>query len=78
MDVEERLKAETKKWMDKLEEKLKIISGDRAFLENINAYLKDSKYFFDKGDFVRSFEAVVWSWAWLEIGLEIGKLSEKS
>jgi len=45
-------------------------------LRNINAYISDSEYFLKKGDLVRAFECVVWAWAWLEIGLDIGILVE--
>lgn len=51
--------------------------GER-FLSNIRAYLSDSCHFAEKGDLIRAFEAVVWAWAWIEIGLEVGILiSEK-
>jgi len=46
------------------------------FLRNINAYISDSEYFLEKRDLVRAFECVVWAWAWLEIGLDIGILAE--
>ncbi|MEE9323152.1 MAG: DUF357 domain-containing protein [Candidatus Aenigmarchaeota archaeon] len=41
-------------------------------IENINAYIKDSRYFLEKGDLIRSFEAIVWAWAWLQILKELG------
>ncbi len=44
------------------------------FLVNINAYMSDTNHFKEKEDFVRAFEAVVWAWAWLEIGKEAGFL----
>jgi len=65
-------KNEINKWLNKMEEKLgKVkIRKERGneFLENINAYVHDCKYFMRNGDFVRSFEAIIWAWAWLEIG----------
>ncbi len=74
MSVEEELEKETLKWLERIEERIKGINGDKAFLENINAYISDSKYFLTKGDLMRAFECVVWAWAWLEIGIEMGKL----
>ncbi|NOZ81769.1 MAG: DUF357 domain-containing protein [Candidatus Micrarchaeota archaeon] len=68
MEVEE----ETEKWRKKLES-LKIVAlteEGKWMLENIEAYLSDSKYF--KG--LRAFEAVIWAWAFFEIGLELGHL----
>ncbi|MCK5474169.1 MAG: DUF357 domain-containing protein [Candidatus Aenigmarchaeota archaeon] len=44
------------------------------FLVNINAYMSDTNHFKEKEDFVRAFEAVVWVWAWLEIGKDAGFL----
>jgi hypothetical protein len=39
-------------------------------LENISSYLSDSHYFLKQNDLIRAFEAVIWAWAWMEIGLE--------
>ncbi len=70
----ETLIKEIKKWTKKINEEIKGIQGDEDFLKNINAYINDSKYFFEKNDFVRSFEAIIWAWAWLEIGKDIKKV----
>ncbi len=74
MSVEEELEKETLKWLERIEERVKVIDGDKSFIENINAYVSDSRYFLKKKDLVRAFECVVWAWAWLEIGIEVGKL----
>ena len=79
MNTEEKLREEIKKWMKKLEESL-----DRAkalnprgveFLTNIKAYQSDSLHFYQKGDLVHSFEALIWAWAYLEIGKDVGLLN---
>ncbi len=36
------------------------------------AYLSDSKYFFNKGRYVQSFEALMISWAYIDAGLRFG------
>jgi hypothetical protein len=55
---------------------VKILGKTRSdFLKNINAYIKDCKYFLGRGDLIRAFEAVIWAWAWLEIGKELKVLS---
>jgi len=77
-NLAEDLRAETLKWLDRAAGLFKNLSGDDRFIENISAYLSDSKYFLEKGDLIRAFEAVVWAWAWMEIGLEMGLLSEKN
>jgi hypothetical protein len=68
--LEQDLRAETKKWLERAEELFCKVSGDEHILENVSAYIRDSHYFLEKGDLIRAFEAVVWAWAWMEIGLE--------
>lgn len=75
MSLEEELRKETKKWLERLEDRLKAIDGDKRFVENILAYAKDCRYFLEKSDLIRAFECIVWAWAWLEIGLEVGKVA---
>ncbi len=77
-DLEGDLRAETVKWLERAEDLFSRVSGDEHFLENVAAYIQDSNYFLEKGDLIRAFEAVVWAWAWMEIGLEMGKLVEES
>ena len=68
--IEEELRKEIAKWLPKAEKELKNIKkvNDEEFLVNIKAYIKDTTYFLEKGDLVKSFEAVVWAWSWIEIG----------
>lgn len=75
-DLAVELGAETEKWLVRAEERLSRCRGDERFLSNISAYLRDSRYFFERGDLIRAFEAVIWAWAWLEIGEELGRISE--
>lgn len=70
MSLEENLEEETRKWLVKAEDLLAAVSGEEHFLENVSAYIRDSHYFLEKGDPIRAFEAVIWAWAWMEIGLE--------
>ncbi len=73
MDTEKTLIHETKKWLKKLES-LKIEPSTKKgeqYLVNIDAYISDSRHFLEKKDYVRAFEAVVWAWAWCEIGKDI-------
>ncbi|MBO8180529.1 MAG: DUF357 domain-containing protein [Archaeoglobus sp.] len=76
--MEEELREETLKWLRRIEERMSGIDGDKEFMENIRAYISDSHYFLEKGDLIRAFECVIWAWAWLEIGLEVGKLHENA
>lgn len=70
MDEKETLLKEINKWLPKCREEVKKIKKvkDKEFLENAQAYISDTEHFLQKGDLVRAFEAIVWAWAWLEIG----------
>ena len=75
--LEEDLQMETLKWLEKAEALYFQVSGDEHFLENVSAYIRDSRYFLEKKDLIRAFEAVIWAWAWMEIGLEKDLLQQK-
>ncbi len=75
MDVDEELKAETKRLLAKAKEqrkRIKIDASHSSYLKNIDAYISDSEHFLGKGDLIKAFEAVVWSWSWIEILEELG------
>jgi len=81
MDTEERLLEETEKWTEKINRELENVEiygtkGDE-FLRNIKAYVSDSAHFLKQGDLVRSFEAIIWAWAWLEIGKQLDFLRKE-
>ena len=81
-NIEEDLRNETMKWLERAEQLICGIAIDginsrhEHFMRNISAYISDSKYFLKEGDLIRAFESVVWAWAWIEIGLEMGILKE--
>lgn len=76
-NLEIDLSAETLKWLNKAEGLFSEISGKEQFIDNISAYISDSKYFLEKGDLIRAFEAVIWAWAWMEIGMKTGALKRR-
>ncbi len=76
--LEENLRNETAKWQGRAEALFSQLSGDERFLENISAYLSDSHYFMEQKDLIRAFEAVIWAWAWMEIGMDKGLLQRRS
>ena len=71
----QELKEIAKKEIEKIEkvlENCKVVNPD--FLEIFNlatSYFQDAKYFFEKKDYVRAFEAVVITWAYLDCGLHL-------
>ena len=77
-ETQKELLSQTDIWYAKASSVLKktkaIGAKGEEFLTNINAYMSDTNHFKEKEDFVRAFEAVVWAWAWLEIGKEAGFL----
>ncbi len=75
--LEEDLRAETVKWQKKAQDLYENVSGDEEFRENISAYIRDCQYFLEKNDLIRAFEAVIWAWAWMEIGLQKGLLQQR-
>ncbi|MCR3883738.1 MAG: DUF357 domain-containing protein [Methanothrix sp.] len=81
MGTREELSAETEKWLERARAEVETVSargdGGERFLSNIKAYISDCRYFAEKGDLIRAFEAVIWAWAWIEIGLEVGVLVKK-
>lgn len=75
-DLEKELRDEIEKWRIKIEDELKSlksIEDKKEVLENIKAYVRDSKYFYEKGDLIRAFEAIIWAWALLEINFRVEK-----
>jgi len=82
MDTEQSLKKETEKWLLKIRAEMKGVkpSGKKGeeFLENIRAYIKDAAYFKERGDLVRSFEAVIYAYGMLDVLKKVGILQTKS
>lgn len=72
-----KLEEETQKWLRLGKTRILELEGDESFLENISAYISDTSYFLEKKDFIRSFEAVIWAWAWMEIGERVGILKRR-
>ena len=70
-NLNEELKTETEKWLKKAKEKRQKIklrdNSKQDMIKNIDAYISDTGHFMKKGDMIRSFEAIVWAWAWMEI-----------
>jgi hypothetical protein len=81
------LKKETDKWLEKLERERSLVSSasdDKALrkaaesaLKNMDAYMKDTRHFLQKGDFVRAFEAVIYAWGILETLERTGLIEKK-
>jgi hypothetical protein len=75
LSLEADLAAEIEKWSKKLDNSLQNVqpSGEKGtkMLRNIKAYRNDSGHFLERGDFIKSFECLIWAWAILELGREL-------
>lgn len=74
-DIEDDLRKETEKWLEKAEKEVvnlkPLNQKGEEFITNIKAYISDCKHFLDKGDLINAFESIVWSFSWIEIGKEL-------
>ena len=78
--TEHELKSQTNKWLRKLESELRGIESTgrlpdnqyKSLKRNMLAYVKDSKHFMTKNDWVRAFEAVIYAWGIYETCLRTG------
>jgi len=69
------MREETLKMIEKIEPLVgKIeVKGEKGeeMLENMKAYISDSKHFLGNENYLKAFEAIVWAWAILEICEEL-------
>lgn len=79
-NLRKRLEKEIEEWQEKLNKKLGKVSASKEegykFIKNIEAYYKDSKHFYNEEKLIESFEALIWAWSWIEIGIEYDFLKE--
>ena len=77
MTIEAELAGEIQKWSNKLDKALSTTASldkrGEDLLQNIHAYREDSKHFLER-DMIKSFECLIWAWALLEVGRELGHL----
>jgi len=69
------MREETIKMLEKIEplvDKIEV-NGEKGdeMLENMKAYISDSRHFLGENNFLKAFEAAVWAWAILEICEEL-------
>jgi len=69
------MRNEIEKMIEKIEPLVECIEvkdeKGEQMLTNMKAYISDSKHFLKAGNEVKSFEAIVWAWAILEICEEL-------
>ncbi|MCS7094001.1 MAG: DUF357 domain-containing protein [Candidatus Aenigmarchaeota archaeon] len=71
MELEDLCKKEIEK-MEKVFKEIKVVDKNGLELYNLAlSYFTDSKYFSEKKDLIRAFEAIVISWAYIDAGLHL-------
>lgn len=72
-ETQEKLEEETKKWLQKLEDKVEDRDEEVEQMENVLAYKEDTKHFLDEDDYIRAWESVIYAWGILETLERLGK-----
>jgi hypothetical protein len=75
-ETQEKLEEETRKWLEKLENRLEGRDKDVEQMENVTAYQNDTLHFLEEDDYVRAWESVVYAWGILETLERLGKFEE--
>jgi hypothetical protein len=76
-ETQEKLKTETEKWLEKLEDKLEDKDSSVEQMENVEAYRDDTYHFLEEEDFIRAWESVIYAWGILETLERLGLFEEK-
>ena len=76
-ETQKNLKKETKKWLEKLEDKIEDRDSSVEQMENVEAYRDDTYHFLDEEDFIRAWESVIYAWGILETLERLGLFEQK-
>jgi len=75
--TQEKLEKETKKWLERLDDKLEDTDETVEQMENVLAYRDDTEHFLSEEDYVRAWEAVIYAWGILETLERLGKFEPR-
>jgi hypothetical protein len=75
--TQEKLREETEKWLEKLEDSIEGKDKDVDQMENVLAYKEDTKHFLEQEDFIRAWESVIYAWGIFETLERLGKFDEE-
>ncbi|MFB6158291.1 MAG: DUF357 domain-containing protein [Candidatus Nanohalobium sp.] len=64
--TQEKLKEETEKWLEKLNNRIEGKDRSVEQMENVLAYRDDTTHFLEEEDYIRAWEAVIYAWGILE------------
>ena len=72
-ETQQKLEQETKKWLEKLENRIEDRDESVEQMENVLAYKEDTYHFLEEGDYIRAWESVIYAWGILETLERLGK-----
>jgi len=72
-DTQQKLKQETKKWLERLEDRVEDKDKSIEQMENVIAYRDDTSHFLEEEDYIRAWESVIYAWGILETLERLGK-----
>jgi hypothetical protein len=75
--TQKKLKEETEKWLEKLEDRIEDRDSSVDQMENVEAYRDDTYHFLDEEDYIKAWESVIYAWGILETLERIGLFEEK-
>lgn len=72
-ETQQKLEEETKKWLNRLEERIEDRNESVEQMENVLAYKDDTSHFLEEEDYIRAWESVIYAWGILETLERLGK-----
>ena len=60
--TQKKLKEETEKWLEKIEDRVEDRDSSVEQMENVEAYRDDTYHFLEEEDFIRAWESVIYAW----------------
>lgn len=75
-ETQEKLEEKTRKWLQKLEDRVEERDESVEQMENVTAYRDDTRHFLKEEDYIRAWESVIYAWGILETLERLGKFEE--
>ncbi|MFQ3274996.1 MAG: hypothetical protein ACI9LV_000073 [Candidatus Nanohaloarchaea archaeon] len=75
-ETQQKLKEETEKWLEKLNNRIDERDESVEQMENVLAYRDDTKHFLEEEDYIRAWESVIYAWGIIETLERLGYFNE--
>jgi hypothetical protein len=76
-ETQQKLEKETKKWLEKLNNRIEERDESVEQMENVLAYRDDTNHFLEEEDYIRAWESVIYAWGILETLERLGKFESR-